>query len=68
MFSPSHTLNANITLVELLQALKKLQKNKVVSLDDMKIEFILDAGAVTHVTIDSIQLLYDGGLSKNPFH
>jgi hypothetical protein len=41
---PNHTLNIDITLVELFQALKKLQRNKVVGLDGMKAEFILDAG------------------------
>jgi len=39
---PSYTLNTYITLAELLQALKKLQRNKVVGLDGMKAEFILD--------------------------
>ncbi len=34
--SPSHTLNVDITLAELLQALKKLQRNKATSLDGMK--------------------------------
>jgi len=48
---PSHTLNRNITLAELLQALKKLQKNKVVSLDGMKAEFILDAGELLHIPL-----------------
>jgi hypothetical protein len=37
---PSHTLNANITLVELLRGLKKLQRNKVIGLDGLKAEFI----------------------------
>jgi hypothetical protein len=32
----SHTLNTNITLVELLQELKKLQNNKAAGLDGMK--------------------------------
>ncbi len=41
---PSDTLNINITLAELLQALKKLQRNKAAGLDGMKAEFILDAG------------------------
>jgi hypothetical protein len=41
---PSHTLNTNITFATLLQALKKLQKNKVAGLDGMKVEFILDVG------------------------
>jgi len=48
---PSHTLNRDITLVELLQALKKLQRNKVVSLDGMKAEFILDAGKLLHMPL-----------------
>jgi len=48
---PSHTLNVNITLAELLQALKKLQRNKVVGLDGMKAEFILDAGELLHMPL-----------------
>jgi len=48
---PSHTLNANITLVELLQALKKLQRNKAAGLDGMKAEFILDAGELLHMPL-----------------
>jgi hypothetical protein len=48
---PSHTLNTDITLAELLRTLKKLQKNKVVSLDGMKIEFILDAGELPHMPL-----------------
>ncbi len=48
---PSHTLNANITLVELLQALKKLQRNKVAGLDGMKAEFILDVGELLHMPL-----------------
>jgi hypothetical protein len=47
---PSHTLNTDITLVELLQALKKLQKIKADSLDGMKVEFILDAGELPLLT------------------
>jgi hypothetical protein len=46
---PSHTLNTYITLVELFQALKKLQRNKVVGLDGMKVEIILDAGELLHM-------------------
>jgi hypothetical protein len=46
---PSHALNTDITLVELLQALKKLQRNKVAGLDGMKVEFILDAGELLHM-------------------
>jgi len=48
---PSHTLNTNITLVELFQALKKLQRNKDVDLDGMKAEFILDAGELLHMPL-----------------
>jgi hypothetical protein len=48
---PSHTLNTNITLVELLQALKKPQRNKVVSLDGMKAKFILDPGKLLHMPL-----------------
>jgi len=47
----SHTLNADITLIELLQALKKLQKNKATSLNGMKVEFILDAGKLLHMPL-----------------
>jgi hypothetical protein len=48
---PSHTLNTNITLVELLHAPKKLQKNKVVGLDGMKVEFILDVRNLLHMPL-----------------
>jgi hypothetical protein len=48
---PSHTLNIDITLVELFQALKKLQRNKATSLDGMKVEFILDAGKLLHMPL-----------------
>ncbi len=47
----SHILNIYITLVELLQALKKLQRNKVAGLDGMKVEFILDAGEKLHMPL-----------------
>ncbi len=48
---PSHTLNTNITLVELLQVLKKLQRNKVADLDGIKAKFILDAGELLHMPL-----------------
>jgi hypothetical protein len=48
---PSHTLNTNITLVDLLQVLKMLQRNKAVGLDDMKAEFILDAGELLYMPL-----------------
>ncbi len=50
-YPPSHTLNTYITLVELLQALKSLQRNKVAGLDGMKVEFILDAGELLHMPL-----------------
>jgi hypothetical protein len=48
---PTHTLNINITLVELLWVLKKLQSNKAVGLDGMKAKFILDAGELLHMPL-----------------
>jgi hypothetical protein len=48
---PSHTLKRDITFIELLQALKKLQKNKATGLDGMKAEFILDAGELLHMPL-----------------
>jgi hypothetical protein len=48
---PSHILNTYITLTKLLQALKKLQRNKAASLDGMKAEFILDAGELLHIPL-----------------
>jgi hypothetical protein len=48
---PNHTLNTDITLVELLQALKKLHMNKATGLDGMKVEFILNAGKLLHMPL-----------------
>jgi hypothetical protein len=48
---PSHTLNTNIKLAELLWTLKKLQRNKAAGLDGMKAEFILDAGELLHMPL-----------------
>jgi hypothetical protein len=48
---PSHTLHTNITLVELLWVLKKLQRNKAAGLDGMKVEFILDARELLHMSL-----------------
>jgi hypothetical protein len=48
---PCHTLNTNITFAELLQVLKKLQRNKDTGLDGMKVEFILDAGELLHMPL-----------------
>ncbi len=48
---PSHTLNTDITLAELFQALEKLQRNKASGLDGMKVEFILDVGELLHMPL-----------------
>jgi hypothetical protein len=48
---PNHTLNTNITLAKLLQALKKLRRNKAANLDGMKVAFILDAGKLLHMPL-----------------
>jgi len=48
---PSHTLDVDITLIKPLQALKKLQRNKAISLNGIKVEFILDAGELLHVPL-----------------
>jgi hypothetical protein len=48
---PSHILNTDVTLTELFQTLKKLQKNKAAGLDGMKAEFILDAGELLHMPL-----------------
>ncbi len=48
---PSNTLNINITLAKLLQALKKLQSNKATGFDGMKVEFILHARELLHMPL-----------------
>ncbi len=48
---PSHTLNTDITLAELFQTLKKLQRNKAIGLDGMKAQFILDVGKLLHMPL-----------------
>jgi len=48
---PNHTLNANITFFDLLQMLKKLQRNKATGLDGMKVKFILDGGELLHMSL-----------------
>ncbi len=49
--SLNHTLNTYITLAELFQALKKLQRNKSVGLDGMKAKFILNVGELLHMPL-----------------
>jgi hypothetical protein len=44
-------MNTDITLTELLHALKNLQRNKAAGLDGMKVEFILDAGELLHMPL-----------------
>jgi hypothetical protein len=47
----SHIPNTDITFAKLLQALKKLQRNKVAGLDGMKAKFILDVGKLLHMPL-----------------
>jgi hypothetical protein len=63
----SHTLNTNITLVELFQTLKNIQRNKVAGLDGMKAELILDVGELLHMPLLTM-FNFGGRLSKSPFH
>jgi hypothetical protein len=48
---PNHTLNTDITFAKLLQALKKLQRNKASGLDDMKVKFIFNVGKLLHMPL-----------------
>jgi hypothetical protein len=48
---PNHILNTYITFTKLLQALKKLQRNKAAGLDGMKAKFILDVGELLHMPL-----------------
>ncbi len=66
---PSHILNTYITLTELLQALKKLQRNKAAGLDGMKIEFILDAGELLHIPLlTTFNFFLEKGFSRSLLH
>ncbi len=66
---PSHTLNTNITLAELFQELKKLQRNKVADLDGMKVEFILDVGELLHMPLlTAFNYFMAEGFPKALFH
>jgi hypothetical protein len=48
---PSHTLNTDIKFAELFQALKKLQRNRAINLDGMKVEFLMDARKLLHMPL-----------------
>jgi len=66
---PSHTLNTDITLVELLQALKKLQRSKVAGLDGMKVEFILDVKELLHMPLlTTFNYFLGKGFPESLFH
>jgi hypothetical protein len=54
--------------VDALSFWKKLQMNKFAGLNGMKTVHFGCGRAVTHATIDNIQLLYGGELSKSPFY
>jgi hypothetical protein len=65
----SHALNTDITLLELLQALKKLQRSKAVGLDGMKAEFILGAGELLHMPLlTAFNYFLEEGFLEAPFH
>jgi len=49
-----NTLNCNITLDEITQVMKRLKRNKSVSLDDIKVAFLLDAGDMLHVPLQIV--------------
>ncbi len=66
---PSHILNTDITLTELFQTLKKLQRNKAVGLDGMKDDFILDAGELLHIPLlTTFNYFLEEGFPEALFH
>ncbi len=44
-------MNTYITLAKLFRTLKKMQRNKAVGLDGMKVKFILDARELLHMPL-----------------
>jgi len=56
------TLNCDIILYEITQVMKRLKRNKSVSLDSIKAEFLLDAGDMLHVPLQIVfnKLLQQG--------
>jgi hypothetical protein len=48
------TLNCDITLDEIAQAMKRLRHNKAAGLDGIKAEFLLDAGDMLHVPLQIV--------------
>ncbi len=60
------TLNFDITLDEIAQAMKRLRRKKAVGLDGIKVEFLLDAGDMLHVPLQIVfnKLLQQGYLAS----
>jgi hypothetical protein len=60
------TLNCDITLDEIAQAMRKFRRNKAASLDGIKAEFLLDAGDMLHVPLQILfnKLLQQGYLTS----
>jgi hypothetical protein len=56
------TLNCDITLDEIAQAMKRLKRNKSAGLDGIKAEFLLNAGDMLHVPLQIVfnKLLQQG--------
>jgi hypothetical protein len=67
------TLNCDITLDEIAQAMRRLRRNKVAGLDGIKAEFLLDAGDMLHVPLQIVfnkllQQGYSASLSTGIIH
>ncbi len=60
------TLNCDITLDEIAQAMRRLKRNKAARLDGIKAEFLLDAGDMLHVPLQIVfnKLLQQGYLAS----
>ncbi len=67
------TLNYDITLDEIAQAMRRLRRNKAAGLDGIKAEFLLDAGNMLHVPLQIVfnkllQQGYSASLSTGIIH
>jgi hypothetical protein len=67
------TLNCDITLDEIAQAMRRLRRNKAAGLDGIKAEFLLDAGDMLHVPLQVVfnkllQQGYSASLSTGIIH
>ncbi len=67
------TLNCDITLDEIAQAMRRLKRNKSAGLDGIKAKFLLDAGDMLHVPLQIVfnkllQQGYSASLSTGVIH